>query len=271
MDEDKDFEDDENEPDRDTKIESAWSTLSKGLTTFGLDAAEQERGNRALRKGSESAHFAILLGMVPNLRALRFGGEGTTWTPWIDVLFRYTRMTTDPILRNLSTIEISHNDSEGEESIGVLQDLIFLSRLRTLYTHNCGDNGREGNWSPRADLNFEQSQLESVAFNYCLTNFATMLQMMEPMKALKALDYSNCGEWSHGGYYEEDEFRADFQAKSVPLLNQHGFSWRIGKFRRGTASAPDYPLTENEGFRVRCSERAHELDEIENADVGSAS
>lgn len=98
-----------------------------------------------------------------------------------------------------------------------------------------------------------------------------MLQMMKPRKALKALDDTNCGEWSHSGYYEEDEFRADFQAKSVPLLNQRGFSWKIGKFRRGTASAPDYPLTENEGFRGRCSERAHELDEIENADVGSAS
>ena len=239
------------------------SFIWKQLEALALEDSDKARWRKAISDGEHSATFAVLLTLVPNLRFLRLEGGGHDYQEWLDPVFKQAQqqLPENQILPRLESVNVRHDDTEGEEGIELLDELMFIPSLRRF---ECCMFGTEDN----APLSYDTtlvSGLEYIEINVSAIPVKCYKGLLSVLPDLKRLDMATCSDWWRSGCDTRAEFHEKFEELCGPMLEERGMVWKVGKYaadHKGCISGEQ--TGEDEGMMIRCAELASELDQMDD-------
>lgn len=176
----------------------------------------------AIREGNQGAAFALLLGLLPNLKSLSWMSFLYEYQDWLkELLLEASRVEDDSRssvrpLSKLSSLYVEHWDTEGGEPVENILQFIYLPSLRILSGAKLSGyefNG-EGNHSPLPMEKFDSSKksfVTSVRLDHSAISAAALAQLIEPMQNLNFLQYEHAGPIVDGpADLDFEEYADDF-------------------------------------------------------------
>lgn len=148
----------------------------------------------AIKNGSEGPIVALLLPLLLNLKEVIYVDSGDTeWLLCTLEKIAAAHATPNPPLafRNLTTVSISHWDSEMCISYEWVRFFIAMPSMRTLTGHMVG--GDVENTGAENKPTLARSQIKSLELGYSAVSSAAMAEVLSGIDALQTFEYANGG------------------------------------------------------------------------------
>ena len=159
------------------------------LCELGLVPSEKEEWRAAIDRGQQSATFAVLLALLPNIVDLELKGHGFSYKPWLDKAFQFASSSSS-ILTKLTSAYVAYWDTEGAEDLDVCEELLLIPSFRSLKTNMLACEYGEAEYQSLQTKTGDQrtSHIEEVELSYCGMLHNDIAEFLKPLVNLKKID-----------------------------------------------------------------------------------
>ena len=225
------------------------------MIDLGLTVDVKSQWKNEINVGGRSATFAILLCKLPNVSSLGLTGNGDTYKPYLDKVFRQASTQDDSvILSKLQKAFVSHWDTEFGEDIEVVDELVLIPSLKKLECHLLGDDApNDYQCLQTKTSDTRTSNIEEVEITHSQFSPSDIAEFLKPLVNLKKLDYEGQFDWvvdDDDPDPEEDSLdimREEFTDAAGDMLEQRELIWKAN----------------NEELKIRKKDLASEIEDFD--------